>query len=92
MKNDDTPKKNLILRDLLAIDRTKMANQRTLMAFIATGLHFVIMGITIAKVEAFNEVAWLAVPFIALAVISWLVGGFSYYKNHRSISRAYSEN
>jgi len=39
--------KDLILREYLAIERTKMANQRTLLTYIRTGLYFLIAGSTL---------------------------------------------
>ena len=38
----------IILRDILAIDRTRLANQRTLLAYIRTGLYFIATAVGIA--------------------------------------------
>ncbi len=42
---DDT----LILRDALAIDRTRLANERTLLAWLRTGLLLLVSGVTLIK-------------------------------------------
>ncbi|AGA90022.1 putative membrane protein [Thioflavicoccus mobilis 8321] len=42
----------LILRDLLAIDRTRLANERTLLAWLRTGLMLLISGVTLIKLFA----------------------------------------
>ena len=39
----------LILRDALAIDRTRLANERTLLAWLRTGLMLVVSGVTLIK-------------------------------------------
>jgi putative membrane protein len=47
----------LILRDHLAIDRTRLANERTLLAWWRTGLTLVIAGVTLIKL--FPDTAWM---------------------------------
>ena len=47
----------LILRDHLAIDRTRLANERTLLAWWRTGLTMVIAGVTLIKL--FPDTAWM---------------------------------
>jgi len=39
----------LILRDVLAIDRTRLANERTLLAWLRTGLMLLVSGVTLIK-------------------------------------------
>ena len=39
----------LILRDVLAIDRTRLANERTLLAWLRTGLMLLVSGGTLIK-------------------------------------------
>ena len=39
----------LILRDVLAIDRTRLANERTLLAWLRTALMLLISGVTLIK-------------------------------------------
>jgi len=88
MENKD--KKNLILRDILAIDRTKLANQRTLLAFIGTCLHFIILGITFSKIEVLKDYFWLSIPFVVIGFIFLIIGILTYKKNKRDIDRAYN--
>lgn len=39
----------LILRDWLALDRNKLANERTLLAYVRTGLSFMLLGTLMLK-------------------------------------------
>lgn len=39
--------KDLVLREYLAIERTKLANERTLLTYIRTGLYFLVAGSTL---------------------------------------------
>jgi len=43
------------LRDWLAIERTKLANQRSLLAMIRTGLYFLVMAITRISIEQLDQ-------------------------------------
>lgn len=47
MKTNSLLNKDLILREQLAIERTNMANDRTLLSFIRTALYFAVAGITL---------------------------------------------
>jgi putative membrane protein len=64
----------LILRDHLAIDRTRLANERTLLAWWRTGLTLLIAGASAIKI--FHDSLWVVVAgymllpfgFAALAI------------------------
>jgi putative membrane protein len=45
----DLPETDLILRDVLAVDRTILANERTFLAYIRTALAFLITGVGLVK-------------------------------------------
>ena len=61
--------KDLILREKLAIERTVMANDRTLLSFVRTALYFAIAGISI------NEVLQLQYG-LALEILFWVIAIF----------------
>lgn len=42
--------KDLVLREYLALERTKLANETTLLAYIRTGLYFLVAGSTLGQV------------------------------------------
>ena len=68
-------KKDLILRDHLAIDRTVLANENTLLAYIRTSLAVLIAGLTLLKffnTIFFNIIAWvLIIGGILIAIIGF---------------------
>lgn len=41
---------DLILREHLAIERTRLANETTLLAYIRTGLYFLVAGSTLGQI------------------------------------------
>lgn len=61
--------KDLILREELAIERTQMANDRTLLSFIRTSLYFAVAGLTV------NDLLKLDYGLIA-EWIFWLISLF----------------
>ena len=66
--------KDLILREHLAIERTKLANETALLAYIRTGLYFVIAGSTLGHL--INTPFWrlTGTPLVFIGVIIVVLG------------------
>lgn len=64
----------LILRDHLAIDRTRLANERTLLAWWRTGLTLVIAGVTLIKL--FPETPWMVDGGYVMVPLGFCTLGF----------------
>jgi len=76
----------LILRDELAIDRTLLANERTFLSFLRSGVALFIAGVSMIH---FSEQAWFAfIGFSCLpaALITTAIGVQRYRKMDASIS------
>jgi putative membrane protein len=76
----------LILRDHLAIDRTLLANERTLMSYLRSGVALFIAGISIIH---FSHEGWFSAMgffFLPCAVITVLFGIVRYRKMDKDIS------
>ena len=75
---------DLILRERLAIQRTNMANQTTLLSFVRTSLYFLIAGLSI---RSFFKLELLVYLEILLFTCSLLLFGFGLYnyKKHKKI-------
>lgn len=80
----------LILRDTLALDRTKMANQRTLLAFVRTGLYLSITGIGIFQFSNTNRFYWIGWGLIGLGVVIAIIGTVNYWKMSHKIANNYN--
>lgn len=71
--------KNTTLRDNLAIDRTKLVNQRTLLAYIRTAIMLVATGVTFLKLFSDDKIFVLlsiillmgSVPIIGLGIFTF---------------------
>lgn len=70
--------KDLILREKLAIERTKMANDRTLLSFLRTSLYFSIAGMTINELLDLPYGTTAVVVFWVVAIIVLAVGVIKY--------------
>lgn len=87
-----TPGQPLILRDVLAIDRTRLANERTLLAWIRTALMLLVSGVTLIKVfEGVMALELLGFALIPLAILVATLGLRRYLQTRRLISQAERE-
>lgn len=70
--------KDLILREELALERTRMAQYRTFLAFLRTALYFPVAGISMNKALDLNYGIYLQWIGIILGLCI-LLGGFIFY-------------
>lgn len=92
MERTDVPssmKDEKILRDYLAIDRTKLANQRTLLAFLRTSLYLVVTAVAILKLEALQNLRFLAWILIGVGAALLVTGIVNYYRMKKKIEGTY---
>ena len=76
----------LILRDQLAIDRTLLANERTLLSYLRSGVALFIAGLSIIH---FSHEGWFtALGFICLpcGIVTVLFGALRFRKMDKAIS------
>jgi putative membrane protein len=76
---------DLILRDELAIDRTVLANERTLLSYLRSAVPLVIAGITIVN---FSDKGWfraMGIACIPTGIITAVIGVARYRIMNRSI-------
>jgi len=77
--------KDLVLREYLAIERTKLANETTLLAYIRTGLYFLVAGSTIGHLVATEFWKIIGPPLIVIGLIIMLLGLVRYFRLRKSI-------
>ena len=73
-------KDEMILRDVLAIDRTILANERTFLSYIRAFLNFIIGGISFIKLFDSNFIKVIGILSIFLFFIILTIG-FKRYLN-----------
>lgn len=75
MQDKDLINKDLILREKLTWQRTSMANDRTLLAFIRTSLYFTVAGLTINELvdvpygDTAEIIFWISAALLLVAGI-----------------------
>lgn len=77
--------KDLVLREYLAIERTRLANETTLLAYIRTGLYFLVAGSTFGHLieSEFWTIAGTPLVLVGLAIM--LAGVVRYFRLRKSI-------
>lgn len=84
-------KERIILRDYLAMQRTTLANERTLFAYIRTSLYLILGGIGLLKLEDFQELKWVGYFSLALSVVILVYGLIRFYILRRRLNNFYND-
>jgi putative membrane protein len=77
--------KDLVLREYLAIERTRLANETTLLAYIRTGLYFLVAGSTLGHLVQSTFWNIVGTPLIFIGLIIVLLGFLRYLRLRRAI-------
>jgi putative membrane protein len=80
--------KDLILREKLALQRTMLANQSTLLSFIRTSMYFLVAGISINNLTTVELGQIIEIVFIVISVILLTVGLVNYFAQKRKIAES----
>jgi len=77
-------KEEIILRDHLAMERTKLANERTLLSYIRTSLYLVLGGIAFLGMKDLSEMKSMGYGALIASAIILIIGVMRFYqlKNH----------
>jgi putative membrane protein len=76
--------KDLVLREYLAVERTKLAAETTFLAYIRTGLYFLVAGSTLGQ---FVETTFWEITGPTLIVIGILIMIAGFYR-YRKVKKA----
>jgi putative membrane protein len=76
---------DLILRERLAIQRTNMANQTTLLSFVRTSLYFLIAGLSIHGFFKLELLIYLEILLFTCSLLIFVFGLYNYKKNKKII-------
>jgi putative membrane protein len=81
----------IILRDYLAMERTKLANERTLLAYIRSALYLLLGGIAIIQLEGFESIKFLGYFSLALTILLVLIGVYRFRKLSKQLRTYYEQ-
>ena len=76
--------KDLILRERLAIERTAMGNDRTLLPFIRTALYFSIAGMSVNSLLKVSYRTEIELAFWFIAIFIFVTGIIKYNKQKKA--------
>jgi putative membrane protein len=90
LKPNTRMNKDLVLREHLAIERTRLANETTMLAYIRTGLYFIVAGSTLGQVidTVFWQMAGVPLMVIGVVIIAFGVVRFRRVAKSIEASRA----
>ncbi len=85
---DNGINKDLILRERLAIQRTKMANQTTLLSFVRTSLYFLVAGLSIKSLLHVENSRFFEIPFFIISALLFITGIVNYFRQKKLIAES----
>lgn len=84
-------REDLILRDHLALVRTRLANERTLLSYIRSTLYLLIGGLALLQMEGLGRLHWLGIVALCLSALFILFGTYRYVTLRRQLNNYYPE-
>ncbi|MBN1755340.1 DUF202 domain-containing protein [bacterium] len=85
-------KECIILRDYLALERTQLANERTLLSYIRASLYLVLGGIAFMQLKGFANIRWLGYLSLLTSVVLMAVGIIRFTTLNRRLNKIYTED
>lgn len=77
--------KDLILRERLALQRTVLANQATLLAFIRTSMYFLVAGISVDKLLQHKQLFYLSLLFYVISGLIFCLGWINFFAQRKKL-------
>ena len=82
-------REEIILRDYLALERTKLANERTLLSYIRGSIYLVLGGIAFLQLKEFDGLHILGYVSLSLSIIMLLVGVIRFIQLKNRLKKYY---
>ncbi|GAA0761322.1 DUF202 domain-containing protein [Psychroflexus lacisalsi] len=85
--NDYTNEDRIILRDHLAMERTKLANERTLLSYLRSSLYLLLGGVGLVSIKdtIFEDVKVIGYVAVVFSIIFLAVGIIRYIQLKRHL-------
>lgn len=81
---DEQKKLKFSINDLLALERTSMANERTFLAYIRTSLTFIVPGVTGVQLADTPFLRFVSIMFVPIGIIVFFIGAGRFYKKRKT--------
>lgn len=86
---DFKPDQEIILRDYLAIERTRLANERTLLSYIRSSLYLLLGAIAFFQLKEFTDLNYLAIISLVFSIAFLIIGIYRFLLLKRSLKKLY---
>ncbi|WP_323370110.1 DUF202 domain-containing protein [Xanthomarina sp. F2636L] len=86
---DFKPDEEVILRDYLAIERTRLANERTLLSYIRSSLYLLLGGIAFFQLKDFPNFKFLGLLSLVFSALFFIIGLYRFVLLKKSLKRLY---
>lgn len=86
---DFNPDQNVILRDYLAIERTRLANERTLLSYVRSSLYLLLGSIGFFQLTDYPNFKYLAITALVFSVVFFVIGVYRFTLLKKSLKRLY---
>lgn len=86
---DFEPDEQVILRDYLAIERTRLANERTLLSYIRSSLYLLLGGIAFFQLKEFTNFKYLALLSLIFSGVFFVIGVYRFTLLKKSLKQVY---
>ncbi|APG60294.1 DUF202 domain-containing protein [Christiangramia salexigens] len=76
-----------LIREHLALERTKLANERTILSYIRASLYLLIGGLALLQIKEYDHIKWLGYLSLFICVAFIVVGISRYIALARKLSK-----
>jgi putative membrane protein len=80
--------RDLILREKLALQRTVMANQTTILSFMRTSLYFLVAGLSLTSLLKLENSLLFQITFYVISFSTLVIGVYNYLKQKKIIENS----
>ena len=84
-------KEEIKLNDYLALERTRLANERTLFSYIRTALYLTLGGLAFMQMHEFKNINWLAPICFVLSIVILVTGIIKYILMKQRLKNFYTD-
>jgi putative membrane protein len=91
LRREYVVREKIILRDFLAIERTRLSNERTLLTYVRTGLYFVLGAGAMLKLVEFEQIRWLGWASLFIGITMFVIGWIRFSLLKRQMRKFYTK-
>lgn len=82
----------IILRDHLAMERTRLANERTLLSYVRTSLYLLLGGLALIGLDDFDDLKILGFISLVVSAILLIIGFIRFYQLRQQLRRFFTNH